>query len=560
MSAPFPHRSKQEKLDRPGVGALRKLAWGLIYALVIALATIVVIGPSDLAWSGGYMLRTSSSRPLVGDHLQTTYHLWLWWDALATRTHPPWLDPYQFALTGHHVYQPFGWPLVLLSLPVQALAGHIAAFNAVMVGAFIAAGGCTFLLVREFGLSRAAAAIAGFAFAFAPLRLAQADHINSLVAFLLPLILFLMERTFRREANASVWAWGFVFAYLSLVMSGEMYLVYYGTPLFVVFAVVRSKGIIHRQLRSLVAPTLTLVGGCAVLVGLMYISMVRGSTDRSPIRSALVYGPRPIDLLGGTGAGERYAYPGLVVFLLAILGLVCTTRSNAYRRLGLMLVTVVVSAYALALAPGWSPSFRAYRLIPFIELFRVPGRVLVLAALCLAVLAAFALTVIRRPRVRTAVAAVILVALTLDSGSKELFSRTLVGGDVLAAVPKGAPVLDLPPFRPRSQGGSRYMLDIITNPGPRVGGYHPFVAQELYDAQAPSVLLEQTPPSACDWAAAFRSFGFRFVTLHLDLFREPLHGQQLVEGLDRTAGFTRVDRVGAVVVYELRAENLDCVT
>jgi hypothetical protein len=289
---------------------------------MVLTATVVVIGPSALAWSRGFMAWPApyTSTIPVGDHLQTAYYLWLWHHALTSRAHLPWLDPFQFAATGHLTYQPFGWPLVLFSLPIDLLSGPVAAYNGLVLAAFVGSAGATYALVRALGGSRAAAAVSGIAFAFAPFRLVQAaTHINALLAPLLPFSLLLVERALKRESrDARRAAWATAVVHVSLVASGELHLAVYATILLAGYLALRLPGVPRIRLRLLLPPTGALVIGTVLVAWLEYTYVLRPSIAAGgrTLEEALFFAPRVADLFIRQVAWptfEHYAYPGAVI-------------------------------------------------------------------------------------------------------------------------------------------------------------------------------------------------------------------------------------------------------
>lgn len=121
------------------------------------------------------------------------------WNGHALHEQP--LDPYQShqfwpgrntlaysdALLG---YAPFG---LLGSGPHAAVVRYDGLFLLVPVLCFVG----TYLLGRELGLARGPAALAGIAFAYAPYRLSQANHMHILSSGGIPFALFLLIRGHR---------------------------------------------------------------------------------------------------------------------------------------------------------------------------------------------------------------------------------------------------------------------------------------------------------------------------------------------------------------------------
>ena len=553
----------------------RRVAWALGYAALVLAAAMVVIGPSALAFSDGFIawpvtLPDATISP--GDHLQTTYYLWLWQHALATFDHLPWFDPFQFAAGDHAGAQPFGWPLVVVSLPVSALAGPVAAYNVLVVGAFVAAAGATYALARQLGASPAAAAVAGFAFAFAPFRLAQAaSHVNALLAPLLPVLLWCAERALRGTGRSQRRAaWATVAVQLSIMASGELHLAVFATGLLGAYVALRLPGTDGAHRRALLVPGLVLIAGTAAVAALVYALVLRPSVAAGgrSLEEASSFAPRPADLVERDvdwAEAERYAYPGAVIAALAAAGAVSALRSGRSRLVGAGLVVVAAGTVVLALAPALEaePALqRAYRAIPFLSFSRVPGRILVVTALALALLAAFAIDLPRPGRRRVVAAVVAVIALLID-GPDGVFERNPAGRTALDAVAAGTTVVDLPPFDPGAYSGSVYTFLLTRSPGPRPGGYSPFVEPAARRAQERTVALAGLPVDPCRWQEAARDLRIEHVAVHVDLYgpldgQWPGDGRALAGALAATPGFTPLADAGQVVVLAVEPDRLPC--
>lgn len=553
---------------------VHRARWPLLYAGLVLLAAVAVIGPSALAWDEGFIAWPAPYDAGItpGDHLQTTYYLWLWQHALTSLGHLPWLDPFQFAASGHLTAQPFGWPLVLVSLPVGLVAGPVAAYNTLVLVAFVACAGTTYALARQLGASPPAAAVAGFAFAFAPFRLVQAaTHFNALLAPLLPLLLLCAERALRcrgRESRRAAWAT--VAVQVSILASGELHLAVFATGLLAVFVALRVPGTPRDHLRGLAVPGGALVVGTGAVAALMYVLVLDPSVASGgrSLEEAATFGPRLGDLVTRSVTWtlfERYAYPGLVIAVLAAVGAVAAVRTAGRRLLGAGLAVLALASTALALAPaleGHPLVQDAYRAIPLLSFSRVPGRILIVAALALAILSAFAVDRVKPGRWRLGAAALAVVALLVDAPGG-VFERNPAGATAVDVAGEGATVLALPPFDPGHYSGSVYSFLLTRAPGPRVGGYSPFVTPAAGEASAATVALADLPVDACRWRAVTRRLGIDLVAVHLDLFGDhphqwPADGRALVAALSEASGFEEVADEGDVVVLEVDPDRMAC--
>jgi len=163
---------------------------------------------------------------MPGDHLQFLYWCWLLGDNLfgpsAFLT-----NPYEFNtfLTPNGLPGFANFPFSLLYVLFSPL-GQAPAYNALVLVSYLLAGLCAYGLAAEVLKDRVAALPAGIIFALLPFRAAQvlSGHLYGFVAFLLPLMLYCLERGWRRAS----WLWG-AGAGVCLVAMGlmEPHLVYY---------------------------------------------------------------------------------------------------------------------------------------------------------------------------------------------------------------------------------------------------------------------------------------------------------------------------------------------
>ena len=141
----------------------------------------------------------------------------------------PSLIAWQLAWAGHalihqplHLFQANAfWPLSdslaftdpLIGYAPAGLIGSgpgaaVVRYNLLYLFSYALAFAGTYALARELGAGRAAAAVAGIAFAYAPWRLTQGGHLHILSSGGVPLALFLLLRGYRRRTRARSWAGG----------------------------------------------------------------------------------------------------------------------------------------------------------------------------------------------------------------------------------------------------------------------------------------------------------------------------------------------------------------
>lgn len=551
---------------------LGRLSWPFIYSALVLAGALWVITPEAIGWSEGFIaspqLFDSPIHP--GDHLQMSYYLWLWSHSITTFSHLPWADVFQFAATGHVTSQPFGWPLVLIFVPIDLVMGPIVGYNALVWLAFLGSAWATYALVRELGCSRAAGAVAGFAFAFAPFRLVQATgHVNALLAPLLPLMLLFIERSVSRPSRQAVRSgWLAALTYVSILGSGEGHLVVYATVLLPGYLILRVPKLSRERVGELLPPAVGLLLGAGMVAYLEYRYILQPSMAAGgrTLEEAAHYAPRIQNLLP-SGPTERYAYLGFPILLSATIGVLSAFRDGLeHRLLKLGLAFGCLGALALALGPGLvnHPDLqRLSRALPLLGHIRVPGRIIIVVALAVAVLAAFGVnTLRRRPVVAAAVAAVLMVWIVIDAPD-HVFSYAPAAYNPMDQIPEGASVLDLPPFQPGHSTGSIYTFLITRSPGSRVGGYSPFVTPAAQEAQASTHTLATTPFEPCKWREIVEAMGVEYVLVHLDLYgphrlQWDADGERLVEELNQVDAFELQSSERRIMVYRVRPEDLDC--
>lgn len=146
-----------------------------------------------------------------GDYLQLMYRFWLFEKALEGRT-AFFSNAFEFSTPRTPpTFVTQGIPISFLFMLFMPL-GNIAAYNALVVLSFLAAGAAMALLVSAVTGSPGAAAACGLLYACVPYRLGHlyGGHIGGFVFFLPPLALYCIERGFAAGGggrNAFRWGW-----------------------------------------------------------------------------------------------------------------------------------------------------------------------------------------------------------------------------------------------------------------------------------------------------------------------------------------------------------------
>jgi hypothetical protein len=403
---------------------------GLVAALI--LLSVVYTWPLARAW------RTH----LPGQRLDNLAHAWnLWWvsrvlagegELFFTRllAHPHGLD-----LRRHTLGAANG----LLAAPLVAWFGAVGAYNLLVVAFFVLEGVALYFLGRTVGLSVAGASAAALLGAAAPAWTAQLllGHLNLLATFWLPLILAAGVRARERPLQGGAMA-GVVLAatlWTDFTLAAMACLALLGAQL--------HRGLLERKARR-VLPGLALPWVLAgVLAGPLLLGFAAASDGGGGDAQAgwgtmralhidpteLVIPAPHLRFLGAWGVaahedkggfwGEAVAFPGWIVLALALWGALrrLPPRLRLLRRLTLLSLLLACgprlewAGRPIGLLPrslelvgepsGFPLPYALMAYLPLLRELRVPGRFVLLAAPCLALLAGHGLdrlrNLVRRP-------------------------------------------------------------------------------------------------------------------------------------------------------------------
>jgi hypothetical protein len=450
------------------------------FSLLVVLytgAVLAAIGPPLGAFGSDFV---STGLPgygeaAPGDHLQAVYRFWLVGHQLLAG-HAPWIDPYSFQPLVDPQVVFGGWPFGLVFWPLEALFGPVLAWNLLLVLVAVACGLLTCAWLQELDLPPWSAALGGLAFALAPYRLAQSGpHLLGWAAVFLPLALLAIERSRRALSPASAHAWGGVaaLALVSIPLSGQLHLALGALPFVLLYALVRFRG----------TPAIWVGAGVLAAVGaglLVDATTIADSTEAGarPLSEVATYSADWLDLVsrGRRGGFEQFVYVGWLTPLLAAAGVVLLAR----RRRGLAALLGLGAVVPLLLALG--TNFPLYELVrdvlPPFRGPRVPGRLVPIADLALAALAAVAgAFVVERVRSGwgTVVAAALVVLVAADLTVFPLHSSGADPDNESYGLLEGSPpgrVLELPILeRGAGQLASVYLYYGMQAPRGRPVGY-----------------------------------------------------------------------------------------
>jgi hypothetical protein len=436
----------------------------------------------------------------AGDHLQAEYHLWLVGHQLS-RGQPPWRDPYTFRPESPPRWNFGGWPFGVVFWPLDALFGHVRAWNLFLLLTYLAAGVFAYLWLRELALPAAAAAFGGLVFALEPYRVAQsAGHLRGPISALVPLALWALERGRR---GSSWWFVGASAALASIPFS-DVHLALGAIPFFLLYALCRGLWL-GGALATL--PALA----AALLVG-RYSTSGIGSGGRS-LREVRHYSATGLDFVTRHPRHglESFVFLGWLTPLLALVGLVVLVRARRWWLVGVLAVGAVVPML-LALGTHFPLYSTLWHHLPPLRYPRVPERQMPVACLALAALAAFAVA-----RLRWVLVAALLVLVAADL-RVSIYETAAAEPGRRAYEGLSAPgrLLEVPVLHPNVHLGSIYLWYDEVARRERPGGYSTIAPES-----AARLSLRLAELNCGDWRpgdeALLRRLGVRYVAFHRGL-------------------------------------------
>ncbi|GAC1318771.1 MAG: hypothetical protein NVSMB25_08640 [Thermoleophilaceae bacterium] len=516
---------------------------------------------------------------------------------------------WQLAWEGHaalhsplHLYQANAfWPLPnsfafsdsLLGYLPFALIGRgahaaLVRYNLLFLLTYALAFAGAYLLARELRLRPAAAAVAGVAFAYAPFRLTMNGHLHVISSGGIPLALFLLLRGYRSASWRHVAAgWLIALWQLSLGFTLGLQLAYLLAALAALALVAWLRGGRPPIARALIVASVVGAVGFGLVGGLQARPLLRVSRDFSTAKRsakeiakysaslrAFLSAPPEDRVWGGVTSGIRHTlrspneqnqFPGLMVALLALLGLVLGQVWAIRLRFGLAIAIVVVALCSLGLGFAGGHLYRVIELLPGWNAVRTPGRLVTLTSLGLALLAAAGAeqaigVVARRLPGRTRFEAAAVPALC----------ALALAGVILVEGRGSMPNPSVPSVPGASRAAAAPHLDLPSNPA--YDRIYQFWSSERLEPVVNGVATFSIPAQDAlrDWMNEFpngysvyllRHLGVRTVLLHLDVEHLPIPkryqspypsdvaaaARRSVRGLP----VKRVVRIGQTIRYDL---------
>jgi len=265
----------------------------------------------------------------------------------------------------------------------------VVVYNVLLLASFVLSGVAMFALVRSLTSSVLPAFVAGVAFAFFPFRLEHYEHLELLSAFWTPLVLLALHRVIRPERQMRDAA--LLGALLAAQYHASMYFgVYLATYLVVVGGVLLLTA---SRVKESVGPLLVAATVAAALIAPSvppYLH-VRASIGDRQAEQVDFFSARPSDYISPHQpdstpgeVNERQVYPGLIVIVLAIIGLWPPITSIRWAYLAGLALAFEVSlgshGFLHPILFDWVMPFRG---------LRVPARFAMMAGVSLSILAGF---------------------------------------------------------------------------------------------------------------------------------------------------------------------------
>ena len=477
-----------------------------------------------------------------------------------------------------------------LFAPVYLVTGNVVAgFNTVVLLSAVLAAVGGVALAWWWSRRWWPAVVAGTLFGFAPLRLSQIGHLQMLTFFWAPWALVFLDRFLRARRWRDLWLFA-LFYWLQVLASfylGMMITV--AVVLYVgYYAIVVDRRLIGRALATKAAAFIAASALVLLPTHFAYLqvqraweaswtpgSMIGYSAD---VQSYLSAPPLVNDLYVSVfrpvipvGAHERLLFPGLILPVLVLLGVLARVRdvdASAVRRARRLFGLIAAVAFVLSLGPSlvvWGfntripmPYLLLYYVVPGWSAMRVPARFAFLLMLALVPLSAFGAQMLAERlagpssplawrRLAPATAGLALIGLfLLELGGKPWpLQAARTGRDVpevyrWLARERPGPIVEIPVALPQHEHD--YLFYSTVHWLPIVNGRSSF-APSSHDALK-AVLGELPGPRGREYAAAI---GLGAVVVHGDLLSAEDRTRWTIA--ERAGEVRRLAAFGSDVVY-----------
>lgn len=301
----------------------------------------------------------------------------------------------------------------LLTLPLLMYTQNpILVQNIYIIFSFILACIGTYVLAREFNVTRVGAVVAGILFAFSYPRLGQMSHMSIASSFLLPFFFWRIIKFFTTTTipNALLCVLTFLLLLGSTIYFGIIS--GFGTAIFICVMLIKEKSyrevFWNKKILIIVSILVTIILSIVILYPYIILRVEHPEIQRSydEISSRGAYQkdfssvlPTSVVLsrLLTPTEGERSLYPTLAALTLAIFGLYAYKKSKNTFLLALLIVGI--SGFLLSFGPARPFTFGPFdtgyiplpyglllKILPVLYIIRVPSRFILLFTLSLAIL------------------------------------------------------------------------------------------------------------------------------------------------------------------------------
>jgi hypothetical protein len=393
---------------------------------VHSLAAIAVFAVLVVVMTWPQVLHLSSH---ATPHQDIYFNMWrLAWFAHALATSPARLfdanifypEPRALALSDAMIVEGMaGAPLLWAGL------SPVLVHNILLLGAIALSGAAMYALVGYLTGSRGAGLLAGIVFAFAPYRVEHIMHMELQWTMWMPLAFLALHRTLDTGRLTYGLATG---ACIALQMLSS---IYYGIFLATLIALAtllwlpRDRQVPLMRAVTPLAAGAILAAAISAAYAVPYLRAHATVGDR-PIEDVASFSATPSSYLvatsgnwlygrlsGTRGRAERRLFPGAMVVVLAIAGLLLRTPSR--RAIGYLIL--VVAAFEMSLGVGGYVYTFLYEHVSVYRGLRAAARLGIFVVMFLAVLAGFgyrALAAGHSPRVRAAIVAALAAVLLAE--------------------------------------------------------------------------------------------------------------------------------------------------
>lgn len=364
---------------------------------------------------------------VVGSRNDTLLNTWIvTWDARTIFTRPWGLFQGNIIYPSRDVlaYSEHLFALGVLAAPVYHLTGNpVLAYNFLLFLAMVlSAFGC-YLLVREWGGSRAGGLIAGAYFSFATYRITKMGHLHVYFSAFLPFMLLYEHRYLERGGRKNLLLFGVFLLAQSLASWHYLAFCFFAAGVMWVWRAVFARRREEWRRMALLVAACALVLLCVLPFALPYLraharlpGFERGTREAEAMYSvnlrdllvvthhSVLYGgaPGPLTIT----ETERVCFPGLAVPLLALAALVLLFLRRqrggegeggeelaSRRKAALYFLILAASAFLVAMGPQVmgvkNPFYYLLYGLGVMRFIRVPARFYTLVVLGLGVLAGF---------------------------------------------------------------------------------------------------------------------------------------------------------------------------